>query len=94
MPIRWNPHHVKEALNRVEEALGQAKPFMQKAGEEARKGAQVANLPAYMVEPLGSLAGDIQQFFARCERHLRMTQERIPQAPVASTQRQSGPTLF
>ena len=94
MPIRWNPQHVKEALNRVEEALGQAKPFMQKAGEEARSGTQVANLPGYMVEPLGRLEGDIQRFFARCERDLQMIQERIPQAPVASTQRQSGPTLF
>ena len=94
MPIRWDPNRVIETAGRVENALLDAKPYLEEAIREAAAGTEIPNLPEYMKYPLQQLQEDVKHFYQRMERHIQGLIEKIPDSPAARTKQQEGPTLF
>ena len=91
--IRWHPKLVRDAVDRIEAALAEATPHLERAAKEASEAAKLPNLPDYMAQPLRIVANDIQQALSRLDWQLKKTLDDIPK-DARTVARPQGPALF
>jgi hypothetical protein len=61
MPIKWSAVKVSEAIDKVEQQVTLAEPFLDEAKKLAREAKNIANLPEYMGGRLSGLIGQIEK---------------------------------
>jgi|GEM_PF-714101 len=91
MPVRWNTLKVSQAVDRVEEQVNQARPFLEMAKEEARKALTIPNLPQYIEVEVRSLAGQCASAIWRIETDIGRIRRDIPQDDLARAQKMGDP---
>jgi len=88
MAIKWSGVKVSEAIDKVEQQVTLAEPFLDEAKARAREARGIPNLPDYMDGRLVSLISQIERI-DNVKRAIESARNAIPDGAIEEEQRSS-----
>ena len=88
MAIKWSAVSVSEALDKVEQQVTLAEPFLDEAKARATEARGIPNLPDYMDGRLASLISQIERI-DNVKRAIESARNAIPDGAIEEEQRRT-----
>jgi hypothetical protein len=97
MPIKWSAVEVSEAMDKAEDQINKAIPYLEKARAIARKAKGINNLPQYIDQCLSRLIFEIDRAIGdgrlepigRPRAAIKSVREAIPQGAIKAERGES-----